>query len=212
MLLNIMSLLCSCPEAAAIPTITIDPCPENFGQVQKIVFQRVSDGAGTYNDMTEANAALKATWDALKIAAADTKAQGSPFVENPVFTPGDIREFGGGNETRGGRPIVLGSNPTQFTGVFNRANQSMIKTMKEMMCETRLGVFFINAQGKIAGDGVTSGSIRPFEIFSFFVGDKTIGGYDAPDQNVIQFWLPENWSDDFVIITPESTFEPLNDI
>lgn len=206
-----MSLICSCPLSAAITDITVDPCPENFGQIQKIVFQRLKDGA-TYNEITVANAALAATWTGLEAALANTKVQASPFLENPDTEVGTLREFGSGNEVRGGRPIVLGSNPTQFTGVFNRVKQSTIKQMKALMCETGLGVYLINSAGQIAGDGVTSGSIRAFEIFSLYIGDKDMGGYDAPDQNAISFYLPENWSDDFTIITPEAGFDPLNDI
>lgn len=206
-----MSLTCSCPLPTAISDITIDPCPENFGQVQKVIFQRLKDGT-SYNEISDADIILEATWTTLTAAVGNTKVQASPFLEAPEVEPGSIREFGGGNETLGGRPITLGSNPTKFNAVFNRKNQSMIKVLKELMCESQLGVFFVNSLGRIAADGVNSGQNRPFEIFSLFVGDKKLGGWDSPDQNEFSFWLPENWSDDFKIYTPEAGFDPLNDI
>jgi hypothetical protein len=43
------------------------------------------------------------------------------------------------------------------------------------------------------------------------VGDKNLGGFDAPDGNAISWSFPPNWSDNLVIVTP-SDFNPLTDL
>ena len=47
-----MSLICQCPAADAITTIPAVTCPENFGQIQKVAFQRLRKADGTRNSFT----------------------------------------------------------------------------------------------------------------------------------------------------------------
>ena len=61
---------CDCPLPTAIGDITPNTCPDNFGQIQKVIFQRrgfVFDGT-VGKDIT-----LLADWQALQVAADDTK-------------------------------------------------------------------------------------------------------------------------------------------
>ena len=50
----------------------------------------------------------------------------------------------------------------------------------------------------------------PIPIRSLFVGDKTLGGLEAPDSNAIQWQFKPNWSDDLAIVEP--AFNPLTDL
>lgn len=214
MLTQIFNLICTCPIGAAIGNVTVAGCPENFGQVNKIVFQRMTKTIATVttpNEMTLAAAALAATWAGLIAAGDDTKAQGSPILANPSPEVGTSKLYGGGNATPGGREINLGRNPSKFVAEILRSPQSTIKELKLLECET-LGVFFINDSGIIMGDEVVIGSIRPFEIYTLSIGDKEFGGFDNPDKNAISFSLPANWSDDAALVEPEVIFNPLTDI
>lgn len=206
-------LLCGCPVDAEITDITVSSCPENFGQIQKIIFQRIFSTGSTKNKIAQGSGAggieVLASWSALLSAADGTKVQISPFIENPTFEPGDKREFGGGNATLDGVPKIIGSNPTTFEAIIYSSGQATILEMKDLMCET-LGVYFVNEDGKIAGklDGT---DVYPIPIQQLFIGDKKFGGYDEPDANKITFSLKANWSDALTIETM-SDFNPLTDL
>lgn len=202
------ALLCSCPVGSAITSLTNATCPESFGQVQKIMFQRVYFTGTTLNESTisSANPNLLATWTALKAATDGTKVTVSPIVSEPVFAGAEARTYGGGNATVNGTAQILGSTPTTFTGKFLSSKQNVIAQMKNYMCEN-LGVYLINGNGYIAGlvdDLTTPTKFRPIPLVpnSMFIGDKIIGGYENPDHNMISFGLPENWSDKFYIVVP----------
>ena len=148
-----MSLICQCPAAAAIATIPNVTCPENFGQIQKVAFQRLRKADGSANKFTsEASILLKASWAALMTAADGSKVVISPYINAPADSGGDARLTSGGNDDLGGIPTVLGGNPVQFAGSLRSIPQSVIKTMKELECEVaagNLGVFLFDENGKI---------------------------------------------------------------
>lgn len=195
-----MAIICTCPLAAAIDTLPVATCPEEFGQVQKIIFQR----KGSTITILTTNPNLLATWTALKAAVDGTKVQISPFVQGPEVVPGEAREYGGGNDTLDGIPIILGSDPTAVSAKIIRVKQDVIEALKKYKCED-MGVFLINAAGQIAGvtdDIGTPLTFAPFPIRGLFVGDKAMEGFGGVDSNAIKFQMPENWSDKFHVVTP----------
>lgn len=210
-----MPLICQCP-AAAIATIPSVTCPENFGQIQKVAFQRLRKADGTANKFTsEASILLKASWTALIPAQDGSKIVISPYINAPADSGGDARLTSGGNDDLGGIPTVLGGNPVQFAGSLRSIPQSVIKTMKELECEAsvnNLGVFLFDENGKIeAIKGATDGDYSPIPIRALFVGSKIHGNYDANDSNAISWQYPDNYSDDLVILSP-TDFNPLTDL
>lgn len=215
-----MGLNCGCPAAASLPDITVAECKEAFGQVQKVVFQRIYKVAGTKNSMTSTEVTAKASWTALKTAADSTKIIVSPIINNPTTEPGAARTFGGGNQTAGGIEIVIGAEPTTFEGIMYQENQvDTIKPLKQLSCEN-IGVFLIDEYGNIGAvkETVTSGgsattTYMPIPIQKFFVGDKKLGGFEEPDSNSIMWSFPSNWSDNFDIIKQSTMdFNPLTDL
>lgn len=212
-----MSLVCQCPAAAALTTIPAVTCGENFGQIQKVAFQRLYQADGTRNSFTTTNdIKLKASWTALMAAAAGTKIVVSPYIEAPTSEPGAARTFGGGNETLGGIEEVLGPEPTPFSAVLRRMPQNVIKIMKELSCESNtgnLGVYLFNDSGQIEAlqDPSVETTFYPIPIRSFFVSDKGHGGLESPDANNISWQFAPNYSDDLKIITP-TDFNPLTDL
>lgn len=212
-----MSLTCQCPAAAALTTIPHVACPENFGQIQKIAFQRLRKADGTKNSFS-ANDAITAlaSWSA-KLAAADgSKIVVSPYVNAPADSGGDARRSSGGNDDLGGMSEVLGGNPVQFDGQFRSIPQSVIKSMKELQCEANagnLGVFLFDENGKIEAiqDQATATTYYPIPIRSLFIGSKIHGNFDAKDANAISWMYPDNYSDNLAIVTP-ADFNPLTDL
>lgn len=212
-----MSLICQCPAAAAIETIPAVSCPENFGQIQKVAFQRLTKADGTRNSFTTtASILLKASWTALLSAADGSKIVVSPYINAPADSGGDARMTSGGNDDLGGIPEVLGGEPVQFAGSIRAVPQSVIKAMKSLQCEANagnLGVYLFDENGKIEAiqDQTTATTYYPIPIRALFIGSKVHGNYDAKDSNAISWYYMDNYSDDLVILTP-TDFNPLTDL
>lgn len=210
-------MICKCPAGTALPDIPVSNCPESFGQIQKVAFQRLYKSTGEKNSFkTDAGIEKKASWTPLLSADDDTKIVISPYIQAPTAEAGAARTFGGGNETLGGVEEIVGREPTPFTGVMRKLPQKIIKALKGLQCESlgdNLGVYLFDENGAIGAiqDAKTATTHYPIPIRSLFIGDKTLGGYEAPDSNNIQWAFLPNWSDDLAIIVPED-FNPLTDL
>lgn len=210
-------MICKCPAGTALPDIPVSNCQESFGQIQKVAFQRLYKSTGEKNSFkTDAGIEKKASWTPLLSANDDTKIVISPYIQAPTAEAGAARTFGGGNETLGGVEEIVGREPTPFTGVMRKLPQKIIKALKELQCESwgdNLGVYLFDENGAIGAiqDAKTATTHYPIPIRSLFIGDKTLGGYEAPDSNNIQWVFLPNWSDDLAIIVPED-FNPLTDL
>lgn len=209
-------MICSCPLGVSLADIPSFNCPDTFGQIQKVAFQRLRKPDGTRNSFTQSADITKlATWTPLLSAADSTKIVVSPFIEAPTAEGGAARTFGGGNDTLGGVEEIVGREPTPFTAVVRKAPQNVIKALKTLQCESwgnNLGVFLFDEHGAIGAlqDPATATTYYPIPIRALFVGDKTLGGYEAPDSNAIQWSFLPDWSDDLVRVIPE--FNPLDDL
>src|SRR5574344_886606 len=210
-----MSLLCNCPAGAALADIPISECPESFGQVQKVIFQRIFSTGSTKNSFVAATAdpKLKASWTPLLTAAEGSKVVHSPYIQAPTTEAGAAKTYGGGNETLGGIEIIIGREPTSFTGNILRSTQDTIAALKTFMCET-VGVYLVDEFGRIGAlvdNRTTTTKYSPIPIQGLFVGDKSLGGLEAPDMNVVSWKFFPNWSDNLAILTP-TDFNALTDL
>lgn len=211
-----MALICQCPQAAAIADVPNASCPVNFGQIQKIAFQRLTKADGTKNSFTQAAAITAlASWTALLAAEDGSKIVVSPYVYAPADSGGDARMTGGGNDDLGGIPEVLGGNPIEFTAQMRSIPQAIAKALKSLSCESNvgnLGVFLFDENGQIEAiqDETTPTTYYPIPVRAFFVGDKVHGNYDAKDSNAISWQYAENYSDNLAIVVP--AFNPLTDL
>lgn len=214
-------MICNCPASAALPDMPNATCPESFGQIQKVAFQRLTKADGTKNsfdgtDGTPVLITVLADWTAFMAAADGTKIVVSPYVQAPTNEAGAARTFGGGNETISGIEEIIGSEPSAFTGVLRKVPQAVVKVLKELVCEAsagNLGVYLFDENGQIEAieDPDTPTKYYPIPIRALFVSDKGHGGYEAPDSNNIQWQFPPNYSDDLAIVTP-TDFNPLTDL
>ena len=203
--------MCSCPAGAALPQVPNASCPQNWGQTQKIIFQRIFKTAGTKNSFTQ-SASIKqlSSWTTLFSADDGTKCVITPYVEAPTSDGGDAITFGGGNDTVGGTTKVIGRNPVNMSFVMRQMTQDVIKALKGLQCEDELGVYLVNGDGQILALSSKDNEYTPIPIRSLFVSDLKLMGLDNPDENALSFSFLPNWSDDAKVVTPE--FNPLTDL
>lgn len=194
------SLTVCCPPSTSLASAvtTLNPCPSDLGQIQKLVFWRRGQTI-----VSVATAVISTTWTTLLAATGDTKAIVTPFIANVELPPSEPREFGGGNETPHGAPIRKGGNSVVFSAAMYQEDQDVIAALKDLACEP-LDVVFINEANQF-GYSDTSG-FTGFEVASgsFFVSDKGVGGLEDADSNMIMFNLKPNWSDTLEISTETS--------
>lgn len=211
-----MGLICDCPLAESLPDVPVFDCPEDFGQIQKVAFQRLESAPGKKNqfvnetnDITE-----KASWTAFLEAVDGTKIVVSPYIAAPTTEPGAMRTYGGGNETPGGIEINIGREPTPFTSNLLRQHPATIKALKQLQCEGELGVYLIDENGHIgalADNPETPTKYSPIPIYGLFVGDKNLGGIEDVGKNVLSWKFKANWSDNLVRVQP-ADFNALTDL
>lgn len=219
-----MSLTCQCPAATAIPDVPNVTCAQSFGQIQKIALMRLRKADGTRNAFVVSGSAGSQTGQIEKLASWETKLAAedgskivvTPYINSPADSGGDARLSSGGNDDLGGVPDVLGGNPVQFAGVLRAVPQTVIKALKELMCESNahnLGVFLFDENGNIEAikDETVDTTHYPIPVSAFFVGDKIHGNYDAKDNNPISWQYAANYSDNLAIVTPDD-FNPLTDL
>src|SRR3990172_7114077 len=105
-----MSLLCNCPAGAALASVPLSECPESFGQIQKVIFQRIFKTGSTKNEFLVASAlpTVLASWTPLLAVADGSKVVQSPYIQAPTTEPGAAKTYGGGNETLGGLELIIG--------------------------------------------------------------------------------------------------------
>lgn len=208
-----MGLNCGCPIGAHLPDLDIAECKESLGQIQKVIFQRIYKAAGELNSVDDLT--KKASLTPLFAAADGTKMLISPYIQGPTTEPGAARTFGGGNQTLGGVEIIIGREPTTFTGMMYEESQLTIKQLKQLQCEN-IGVMLIDENGNIgahADDPASPTKYMPIPIGKFFVGDKKLGGFEEPDSNSVEWSFNPNWSDDLVIVKRASMdYNPLTDL
>ena len=203
--------MCSCPAGAALPSVPNASCPQDFGQVQKIIFQRIFKTAGTKNSFTSSSDIKQlSSWTALFSASDGTKCVITPYVEAPTSDGGDAITFGGGNDTVGGTTKVIGRNPVNMSFVMRQMTQDIIKALKGLQCEDELGVYLVNGDGQILAVSSADNEYTPIPIRSLFISDLKLMGLDNPDENALSFSFLPNWSDDVKVVTPG--FNPLTDL
>lgn len=202
-----MSLLCTCPLPSELTSIPESDCPENFGQIQKVVFQRAS-GAWVFDSGVPATGVLvQASWTALLAETDNTKIVVSPFLEDAKISRGDaITRGGGDNTTLNGVEKVMGAQPALFTAELTSIQNATIDAMKTLQCED-LVVAFINEFGQIILKKISGTQYNMIPIQSLFVTDADSKGYATDDQAMLRFGLKYGWRTGTEIVKP--TWNPL---
>ena len=211
-------ITCNCPPPASLPDLECVRCSERFGQIQKVAFQRIMNDDGTKNKFSATSGFSEinslANWQARMTANDSTKIVISPYIYSPTQESGAARTFGGGNDSLNGVEEIIGREPSTFSASLRNVPQSIAKVLKSLQCEN-VGIYLIDGNGNVEALGITDENnnewIMPIPIKAFFIGDKTHGGIDAPDANVIQWSFVPNYSDSIKIFTVD-TFNVLSDL
>lgn len=189
-----------------------DDCREALAQIQKAVIQKVFSAGNTKNTIVDPT--LLASWTPLLAAADNTKVVQTPYLNAPESEAGEARVFGGGNETRGGVELIIGSEPSSFEAMMYDQKQNTIQALKSYKEKSNVGVWLVDESGDIGcltDDIDTPTTYFPIPIQSFFVGDKKFGNYDEPDMNKIMWQMAADWSDKFIVVRP-ADFNALTDL
>ena len=193
---------CTCPVGTYMTSIGTQSCPSSFGQIQKVIFQR-SGGLSSAGLGSSTTVLTYATWTALAAATDASKIVVTPTVSGFTTELGAAREFGTGNEVPNGVPIIFGTGPTKVTFKLYEPLSSLVRNLKALECET-LQASFVNELGQVAADETSSAAVTGFDIQSFHVSDRMLGGFDSPDYVEVSFSMPANWSKYFTIYTLSS--------
>lgn len=207
-----MGILTGATNGAAIPDVYVGG-RESMGQIQKFAIQRIFSTGTTKNKfvVATANPNVLASWTAKTTATDGTKIVQSPYVSAPVTEPGAARTYGGGNDTVGGVEIIVGREQTSFNANILEAEQRTIADLKKYQNENA-GVFLFDEHQQmlmLADNPETPTELYPIPINAFFVGDKGLGGLEAPDLNALMWKFNPNWSDKVVVIKA-TDFNPLD--
>lgn len=204
-----MLAFCDCPQPAAISAIPAFTCGEDFGQIQKLVFQRRQAAAPF---ATVVAAGTLANWTTLKAAVGNTKVVSTPFFENFII-PGveAITEGGDDNSTLDGLALVVGRTTPVATGNFRSLPAATFVAIEKYACEPDMTVFMINEFSKIIGHSIDGTKVAGFPIQEFFIGDKGIEGKNTQNKSLFRFGLRAGWSKTAIVVTAVD-FDPRFDL
>lgn len=207
-----MSLVCDCANAD-FSALSDFSCIEDVGVPVKLILQKTLDSSGAENTITPANLVLKATWtdgltpgSGLLETNTDDTCVITPIMHGVEQSGGEVRTYGGGNQTFGGIPIVRGSEFMNFSGEFLRLNQKTVSELKDFSCyDGNLSAYWIFENGQIGvlvDDYDTPTAVKGIPIRSWFVGDKMFGQRDGIDKNMVTFSTLEDQFNLFKLYTP----------
>jgi hypothetical protein len=193
-----MSKTVTCPAVATITSVVtaIDNCPNEFGQIQKLIFWRRGSGLNVV-----ASAISATVWTARLAATGDNKALVSPML-TCVIPQSEAREAGSGNEVLNGIPNNIGSNPVKAEGTIWETDQVTITLLKAIKDEY-LDVMFVNEAGQL-GYKISGLTVKGFPIKSLWISDMAVGSFSDGTKNAFSFYLEPNWSDSFRVTTATS--------
>lgn len=203
---------CLCPASAALTTVPNMTCPENLGQIQKVIFQRpgyvFNTAGGTPNPIN-----ALASWTPLFTAVAGTKVVVTPFLDAgaEISAAEAITEGGGDNTTLDGQEIVIGESSPLFTGTIRNIASAVIAAIRKLRCE-KLVAYFINEFDQIIcwtkDANVTNVGIP---IYAFHCGTPVNAGKNQDEKTALRFGVVAEWRNYLSIITPTG-FSPKNDL
>lgn len=209
---------CNCPKASSLTVIDKAYCPVNLGQIQRVLFQRAGFvfDAGLVEDPNPIQ--TLASWTPLLAfdLANDTKVISSPLMEDfKIGQPEKKSEGGGDNTTLNGVERILGAGAVPVTANLVSLPGSIVKQLRELMCETELFgdvvVYLVNQYGQIAAKRLNPETITAnqqqytgFDMGSLFIADQASEGYNTVDKAVagFAFSFAAGWRDDLELIKP----------
>ena len=205
-------MACSCPEDAALTTLTPTTCAVEIGQIQRAFFAR--KGNVIFDTATAGAANVPATiandlvtviagWNILKVAADSTKVVFAPLFGGDIaINPSEsITQGGNDNSTRNGETYYVSTPASTFTGRFDQLSAAQTKDLKALKCED-LEVYFVNEEGDIIGEASVTGQFKGFDCTNVVLGSRSVQGIATRDSNILTFQLDADWDTYFQKQTP----------
>ena len=203
-----MSLIINCPLPAVIPDGIETDCPEIFGQICKIAFQKIQP----IPSFTKITIGLKATWTPLLAASADTKIVLSPLISNFVIPASALLSEGGNdNTTINGIRNVRGLGTVTATGILKNISALTKKAIQGLFPFTKapapgitlLWAYYITTDGKVICKSDGSG----FPVYNLALTDPKLEGFNKDNDFDLSLDMEGNWSDDFSTVVTD--FKPM---
>jgi hypothetical protein len=192
-----------CPVPTKLVTVQNPSCPENIGQIQKIIFQRAranwvfdSTGGTDIQDL--------ASWTPLLTATDDTKIVIAPNTVSVVITPPTALTTGGNdNSTLNGRKLNTGFSSVELTGMFRSMPSEIIAQLKMLQKGEDLVWYGVNQFGQIVARDIYPGhpgeKVAGIPLFSPFFGDAGNEGYAKDDMANFSFGMDYGWRSDLQV-------------
>lgn len=193
-----------CPVPTHLTEVQNPACPENIGQIQKIIFQRaranfVFDSVGATGSIT-----ALASWTPLIAASDDTKVVIAPNCVSVVITPPTpITTGGNDNSTLNGRKLNTGFSSVELTGMFRSMPSEIIAQLKLLQKGEELVWFGINQFGQFVARDIYPAhpgeKVTGIPLFSPFFGDAGNEGFAKDDMANFSFGMDYGWRSDLQV-------------
>ena len=174
---------CVCPPAAALPDISLQQCPEKYGNINRFVIGRVS--GGDFVDITD-----ETEFDTRLAALDETKIVLTPLLSESEFPFSAIIETAKDDNTSPfGEGYRVGEGSVTVTTLAKNVESSIKDELKELECYQDLAIAIVESGGGIGATGSTT--LIP--ISNYFVSTKSFGGISETDNVQISFTLRPEW-------------------
>ena len=209
-----MSLKYNCPLPTVITSLTAVTCAEHYGQITRIIFQRLGTSFPAASGV--GGIELIASWTPLLIAADSTKVQASPICENVELPMSEaITDGGDDNSTPFGQSLVVGAGKVDLTGRHRGLPSVQKMELEQFVSESsvygQLGVYLVNEHEQIICNNLVGTELSPFPITGYFISSTGSEGFNSHNFNKFQWAMKSNWSDYAKIETP-TDFAPNTDL
>lgn len=217
-------MILNCPLPLALTPIAAQLCAFKFDQIVRLAFQRRQPNSAPPFE-TLADIQNIENWDALKIAAGNTKVTLSPIFTGLVIPQSEALITGGGdNSTFRGIREYNGENAITVTGQFKNLAPAIKRQLDLYSQESiasatgvsNLTIYMINHNGNIfPRNPVGAGEVATTQyfgvpVYNFRISSPGSEGFNAPNINGFSFDLDANWADYITAIAP--AFDPLTDL
>lgn len=202
-----------CPLPSVLEDIVEAACPQQFGQIQKLIVRMIQPEGDT-GFALDADILSKADWEAFKVSVTNTKIVLTPNIPGIVIPNSEtLTEEGGNNNTIDGVSILVGKGVVKVTGKCLNMPVSVAKSLEgltkfsNVSGNTLIEAFFLNEAGQIIYKKVTD--ITGFPIYNFVVSSVGTEGYNKANTHMVSFEMKGDWDNGLTIASPMKSGTPV---
>ena len=186
-----MSVTCTCPPPAALPSVSNQVCDEKYGNITRFIFGRTSDPFVDVTDETE--------FDTRLAAAGTNKIVLSPFLSDVEFPSSEIIKTAKDDKSSPfGQGFRVGETSPTVAAMLKNLEATIKDELKGLECYEDLGIMIVDSNGGIGAIGSTDF----IPISNFFVGTRGFGGIDEVDTYSVNGDLEPCWDQGLQLNAP----------